>query len=289
MRSGLTAIVIAAVAVVGITVGMAIPLAHSLAGCYIDWVPLSAPNLCYSSLWGGNAYMPFYLLGATAAVLLVALVVLVRGINRQFLAARRLRRDLEAAAVPAPDRLRRLAEQVGLDAVRCVATAVPLAITVGTLRPRVLVSDGLLDLLDDDELATVLRHERHHVQRRDPAVFGLARLGAAVGFPLPALRGMADRVVLDAEIAADSAATTHHDPAMLVRALAKLTAAPPPPAAAVGSIGGMLDHRVRALAGRPHDLPVRHRTVTLLGAALLLAPAGWIVFNMFAVRGLLPW
>ena len=44
----------------------------------------------------------------------------------------------------------------------------PIAITVGYLSPRILLSSGLLDVLDASELEAVLHHEAVHLARRDP-------------------------------------------------------------------------------------------------------------------------
>src|SRR5262245_17202153 len=61
----------------------------------------------------------------------------------------------------------------------------PQAYVLGFLKPRVYVSQGLLDQTNKDDLAPVLAHEHAHAARRDP----LRRLIASSGLvlPLPAI------------------------------------------------------------------------------------------------------
>jgi hypothetical protein len=82
----------------------------------------------------------------------------------------------------------------------------PQAFCTGLLRPRIYVSRGTLDLLDDGQFAAVVAHEAHHARRHDPLRILVARaLGDALFF-LPVLRHLADRYAALAELAADEAA-----------------------------------------------------------------------------------
>src|SRR5689334_17224014 len=72
--------------------------------------------------------------------------------------------------------------------VQIVPSARPHAFTLGFLRPRIVISDGLIALLDERELACVLAHERHHARRRDPLRRALMQaVGDGLWF-LPPLR-----------------------------------------------------------------------------------------------------
>jgi len=86
-----------------------------------------------------------------------------------------------------------------------VPTGHPLCLSVGLLRPRVLVSDGLLAAASNDELEVMLAHEAAHVRRRDT----LARLFVRAGSLLlaPGARGLLlSTLELSAEQACDEAA-----------------------------------------------------------------------------------
>ncbi len=108
-----------------------------------------------------------------------------------------IRQDLEDEhdIVSAPEleheieqRLSRLTAQAGCatPAVEIGASRLPRAATVG-YRPRnsvILVSRGMVDSLDDDELDAVLAHELAHLLNRDAAVL------TALSFPLSKMRGL---------------------------------------------------------------------------------------------------
>lgn len=80
------------------------------------------------------------------------------------------------------------------------------AFTAGFWRPRIFVAASLPEILDGPQLASVLAHEKAHMERRDPLRLSLLRFLACTLFFLPALRRLADDVGDEAEIAADDAA-----------------------------------------------------------------------------------
>jgi Zn-dependent protease with chaperone function len=82
----------------------------------------------------------------------------------------------------------------------------PQAFCAGLLRPRVYVSTGALELLDERALAAVLAHERHHARNRDPLRLACGRAFAAGMLLVPTLRRLVQRQHALAEISADDAA-----------------------------------------------------------------------------------
>lgn len=86
-----------------------------------------------------------------------------------------------------------------------VPSALPVALTVGLLRPRILVSDTLRDALSPKLLDAVIAHERAHERRRDVVKRTLTVI--LVRFHVPWLREvLLDDFVLATELAADAAA-----------------------------------------------------------------------------------
>jgi Zn-dependent protease with chaperone function len=140
----------------------------------------------------------------------------------------------------------------------------PQAFCTGLLRPRVYISRGTLDLLDDAQLRAVVAHEAHHAHRRDPLRIFIARaLGEALFF-LPALRRLADRYTALAELAADEAAVRRSGTRQpLAAALLAFEEAPS------NSVVGIVPERVDHLLGKRArwELPV----ALLLGGAVALA------------------
>jgi Zn-dependent protease with chaperone function len=207
-----------------------------------------------------------WLLGARfdlAAVTLVAasamagLTASARLALRAAAGSRVLRRLARDHGRPLPAAVRSAAAQLGLDGrVRAVAAAEPFAVTVGLVRPRIVVSCRLASDLSPAELTAVLAHERGHLRNRDPARLLAVRLVAAYGWYLPAARWLAGRVALNRELAADRAALTRAGRAPLAAALLKLAASPASPAVAAASPaadpGGSLEARIAQLEqGRP--------------------------------------
>ncbi|NEW07521.1 M56 family metallopeptidase [Paenibacillus sp. SYP-B3998] len=79
----------------------------------------------------------------------------------------------------------------------------PVALTLGVIRPRVVVSTGLLQMLDHRELEAVMEHEKFHVKHRDPlAIFLLSMLSVAMWY-FPLFRWVLDKYKIIIEIMAD--------------------------------------------------------------------------------------
>jgi len=128
-----------------------------------------------------------------------------------------------------PKRLRHLARICGLrQRIILIQTSRPLVFTHGLLHPRVWLSTGLLEILANDELESVLRHEAHHVRAHDPLKILAARcLGRALFFA-PVARDLCEAYLISKELAADENAIRAVDDALpLVRALRKLLLAQP--------------------------------------------------------------
>jgi len=123
------------------------------------------------------------------------------GAGRQLVAgARRLARAERAVAglgggKPAP---------FASDA-RLLASAAPISLTLGALRPRIVISEGLVAALPADGLDCVLAHEREHARRRDALRALLAR-AASWPYPPPLRRALLAELRLAAECACDEAA-----------------------------------------------------------------------------------
>jgi Zn-dependent protease with chaperone function len=154
----------------------------------------------------------------------------------------------------------------------------PQAFCTGLLRPRIFVSRGTLDLLDDSALRAVVAHEAHHARRRDPLRILVARtLGDALFF-LPMLSPLADRYATLAELAADEAAvrqTGSQRP--LAAALLAFEQTPST------SVVGIAPERVDNLLGKRArwELPV----ALLAGGAVTLAGLIAIVLRTASATG----
>lgn len=161
-----------------------------------------------------------------------------------------------------------------------------LVAAAGLRRPRVVISAGALLLLDDDELAASLAHERGHIARRHRWVLVVGELCRALAAMLPGTSTAAGELAFHLERDADLFATSRqHDPVVLASALCKAAGGPaplPPPTTALS--GNDVLRRIALLIEEPNE-PVRTPrpglralatamcVLTLVGAASLPAAA----------------
>jgi Zn-dependent protease with chaperone function len=147
---------------------------------------------------------------------------------------------------------------------------VPVAYCLPGLRPRVVVSSGVLAALDEPELRAVLDHELAHITaRHDLVVLPFVALGAT--FPrLTAVRVAREQVALLVEMLADDRAVRRHDGRVLARALCKVGTAQAP-AGGLGSGGSGVLLRADRLLDPPPPLTRLGLAAVLLGVLLVLA------------------
>lgn len=150
----------------------------------------------------------------------------------------------------------------------------PAAFCFGLLRPRIVVTSGLLARLDADEQAAAIWHELHHVRRREPLKCLLARLAASTFFWMPLLRDLLDRYLLAKELTADRAAIQRTSTGSLAGALYEVGCAPTP--GAVG-MADLAEARVSRLLEPNTPLPplfnrgrLTVSAITFAGLMLLL-------------------
>jgi Zn-dependent protease with chaperone function len=146
----------------------------------------------------------------------------------------------------------------------------PLAYCLPGVRSRVVVSEGTLTTLSDNEIAAILSHERAHLRARHDLVLEMFTAVHAA-FPRFVRSGNAlDAVRLLIEMLADDAAVRAAGPTPLARALvACATGRTPSGALAVGGPTTVL--RVRRLGGRPNSRALA-ATAYLAAAAVLVVP-----------------
>ncbi len=217
------------------------------------------------------------------ATIIAALVVLtlVVGVTRMIRGCRHAHAATEATmrlwrplAVPNPPaRPAALARSLGLSTIPVTLLApIPLAFCHGLRRPRIYVTTGMLDLLDDAELGAVLLHEDHHRRRREPLRLLLVAGAAHVLRFWRAAPAFAAAVRTDIEIGADAAAVRRSGVTPVARALYKVlcaadAVAPSPAGVAFAGLGST-EARIDALAGA--DMAGRIRVSWLVVAGGLV-------------------
>ncbi|MEM9599504.1 MAG: M56 family metallopeptidase [Pseudomonadota bacterium] len=142
--------------------------------------------------------------------------------------------------------------------------------TLGALRPIVLVPVGFLTALPPAQVEAILLHELAHIRRHD-FLFGLIQTAIrTVLYFNPAVWLMSRAVDSDREQACDDIAVRiTGQPADLARGLAALRLASQAPDLAMAADGGPLLTRLNRLMGRRTPRPaLRHMTNRLSAAAL---------------------
>lgn len=157
----------------------------------------------------------------------------------------------------------------------------PLAYAAPGRPGTVVISDGLLQILDEEEQAAVIAHERTHLTRRHARYLRLAGMSAAF-FPL--LTPLARQVRFATERAADEGAVAAvGDRRTVARAIARAALATSPSGfLAVG--GDSVAARVAELVNppRPQWLPVA-ALLTAVGAVLAtLLASTWQLHHLVA-------
>lgn len=164
------------------------------------------------------------------------------------------------------------------DGLRILDVEEPLAYCLPGVRSRVVVSQGTLTALADDEIAAILSHERAHLRARHDLVLEMFTAVHAA-FPRFVRSASAlDAVRLLIEMLADDAAVRAAGPTPLARALVAC-AAGRTPSGALAAGGPTTVLRVRRLGGRGNS--------RLLAGAVYLAAAAVLVVPTIAV--VLPW
>jgi len=222
--------------------------------------------------WGLLVLIPS-LLGA------LSLMLLALSIWRQLRSTRRLLQAL-GPQHPLPPAILALAGCLGLAGrLRLVTDTRPLVFCAGLHHPVVWLTTGLLEVLDQDALAAVLRHERHHVRHRDPLKLLLVRALSDAFFFLPIIRDLGQAYEVHKELAADAdAASSPTGQRGLARAFLHMLENGPAElaTAAVGPLmlaqaTGATEARLRQLTqGTVPSLRLPRRSLLLTAVALTL-------------------
>ncbi len=106
-----------------------------------------------------------------------------------------------------------------------VPSAIPIAFTGGLLQPKIVVSTGLLALLEEDEQAAVLEHEAAHLRAGHARLLILGGAVAGLYAWLPTVASTWAGLRRELEVVADDEAVRHVGKKALLHALAKVALA----------------------------------------------------------------
>ena len=144
----------------------------------------------------------------------------------------------------------------------------PLAFTGGFLRPRVFLSTGLMEILDEKEFRAVVLHESHHQRSKDPLKGLVVSFISDFLFFLPVSSFLKRTFHLTSELTADAyAIRSQSDPLDLVSSLLKVQKLNGP---AASWFFDPTTVRARQLLGKPAtiSLPLTKAFFTLVMLAI---------------------
>jgi Zn-dependent protease with chaperone function len=223
-------------------------------------------------LW--TAYIAAFALTVLVGVRLVVAVLRVVIANRCRRAHHRMVVDLVGVGHDAA----RAQPCAGTRDLRVLEVAEPLAYCLPGVRSRVVVSEGTLEQLTNDEVAAILTHERAHLRARHDLVLE-AFTAVHAAFPrLVRSSNALGAVQLLVELLADDAAVRAAGRTPLARALVAC-ASGRAPSGALAAGGPSTVVRVRRLSGRGNS--------AMLSAAAYLTAAAVLVVPTVALA--VPW
>lgn len=181
--------------------------------------------------------------------------------------------------------------------------AKPVAFCFGIRNPKIYLSQGLLKLLNNQELEAVVRHEKHHLEQKDNLILLVLSVMTSL-FPFfPVLKDIILHYRVNREKSADKAVVKGMQNAdSIVSVLKKLILYEPNPAFVMTSNlaeSDTLEERIKALVSKKSSRPklsVQNMFISLLSVVamygLLLAPVYAVELHhddqdvmMFCVQG----
>ena len=123
-------------------------------------------------------------------------------------------------------KLKQIISDLNLDKNKIVEVrdSKPIVFCFGLFNPKVCISNGLVKILNKDELEAVLLHEHSHMIANEPLKLFVIKLFYSVFFFLPGIKTYVNKYITFSELAADELATNNFtDRSKLARAIFKIS------------------------------------------------------------------
>ncbi|MCQ3973462.1 MAG: hypothetical protein DPW09_08465 [Anaerolineae bacterium] len=168
-------------------------------------------HICQAKVQELAAYLPFVWYPLMPGLMLLIVIRGSLSLRQQLRATQHLIRLFYPLRDTPPTRLQALlpAHGLSIEDIVFLNFEPAHAFSLGFWRPRVWLTAGLVNLLTDEELTTVLAHEVHHCRQRDPLRLLIGRTLKSAFVFLPLVAHLAEVVELQQEVAADRSAIWH--------------------------------------------------------------------------------
>ncbi len=256
----------------------------------ITQTPINKPSVWQrASNWFFNSRFP---LGLMIGWLLVSMLMLGRLAHNYHLLLN-MRRSMQPADELRQNRIEQLTTQFGIRrfVLLFTSTKVKVPMTVGALKPVIVLPPQLADELSDSEFDSIAAHELAHIRRWDFLTNLLQRLAQAFLFFHPAVWFIGDQLMIERELACDDWAVKMCEPrryASCLTRLVEMLGDSRPLAAAAGILFGkhVISRRVEMILNRERNATTAVSKPALayaIGMAALLVAACSLMSPVIAV------
>ncbi|WP_270171256.1 M56 family metallopeptidase [Paenibacillus sp. SYP-B4298] len=242
---------------------------HLLFGTHLH---INVFQLC-TSLFRENSLLFYTVQGMLSGLIVYTVLMTIYHVIQQGVQLTKF--NIRLAVLRDEQRTGQLADALGLEQGRLavIRQEQPLAFTVGFWRPVIVLSSGLLALLNEEELEAVIEHESFHQKNKDACKLWTLRLIAEGLWFIPLTRWSYQSYHILSEVLADQYAISRMGTARgLGSALLKLIRIrmPMEGAAAVSFSGGSINYRLQQLLQPQQQPPVRLEKAALLISVVVL-------------------
>lgn len=245
---------------------------------------------CQSFINSLSLPIPYYLAALPFLFVFVVLLIAVLRLSVIYIKVRLLRKKL-IANVQSNASLNKLLRKLALvDKTYLVEADKQFAFCLGIRRPKIYISTNLVHVLTIQELESVLRHERYHLNNRDTLTTLLASIGGSLLPFFPLFSDFLKNFRVEREIEADKEAVRGlGDSYPLICVLKKFLKAPSSlGTTAVSAIADddTLESRIKALVKKDYrfkKFKVKHIIISLVStfimSIIVLAPVQAVEIN----------
>lgn len=170
----------------------------------------------WNVIFGSISHPSSIIMMVIAAVLGVGLIRGIFFIIWQFYKIKRLEKNLHANII------HKHGLSVKYEFLRVVDAQGAFAVTLGIRKPIIYLSTGLVDVLSDQEIASVVAHEQYHLRNKHTLNNALIALVRSLLFFVPAVTELAKSIALKQELEADHEAVRATSRASLAAAILKI-------------------------------------------------------------------
>jgi beta-lactamase regulating signal transducer with metallopeptidase domain len=163
-------------------------------------VRLNLVAVCHSAIKSIGLTSLKYVLDA---VVIYSVLFFIWKISSQFFNAARMKKRFERYREKMLSCEMNKKYSEGKDTFIVISNPTPVAVTMGFIHPRIVLSTGLMQLLNEDELEAVIYHEIYHKENHDPLKVFLMSLCSSMMWYIPILKWNHQKYKIVKELLAD--------------------------------------------------------------------------------------